>query len=124
MRHFDCDKEQLDIFEYDHKSGLQSCEVQGGLFCIVKEGVRTEDDLKFYDFTKKAMIKNKWPEIFPTSSDRARIGLTYKINDFLMIYDEKLEKADFFMLPKSLTDSNCQIKEPVKFLKDEENFCM
>ncbi|XP_055535608.1 tectonic [Wyeomyia smithii] len=125
LKSFDCDEEQLDIAEYHNQMGLQSCEVQGGLFCLVGEPQNKEQET-FYDKHLKTQItKHKWADVFPVNDIPKEISPTsYRVNDPIRIYNESSEQVELFSMPFSLTNSNCQLMQPVRFLQDYSVQCL
>ncbi|XP_062704598.1 tectonic [Aedes albopictus] len=125
LRTFVCDEEQLDIGEYHHQEGLQSCEVQGGLFCLVGERRDATRDM-FYDTNLKEIAsKRRWNDIFPLDlNPKDKAAAFYRVNDVLKFYNETSEKVEPFTLPQSLTNSECQIMQPVRFLQDQSTECL
>uniref|UniRef100_A0A182UZ37 Tectonic-1-3 N-terminal domain-containing protein n=1 Tax=Anopheles merus TaxID=30066 RepID=A0A182UZ37_ANOME len=125
LRTFDCDQELLHTDEYHHGEGLQSCRVQGGLFCLV-EPVYEEGDESFYNAERlPAATRYKWKEVFPldSSSEEAVRPNHYHVDDVIYFYNETSELMQPFAIPYSLTGSSCQLEQPVRFLRDRTNFC-
>ncbi|XP_062549840.1 tectonic [Armigeres subalbatus] len=125
LRTFACNEEQLDIDEYLHQDGLQSCEVQGGLFCLVGERTNAKDGATFYDPNLKDIaFKRRWNDIFPVDTyPKDRTTSFYRVNDIIKLYNETSEKVETVNLPRSLTNSECQIMQPIRFLQDQINEC-
>ncbi|XP_055626273.1 tectonic [Toxorhynchites rutilus septentrionalis] len=125
LKTFDCNEERLDVAEYHHQEGLQSCEVQGGLFCLI-DGHHGEGDQSHYDPTRKYLSsKHKWKEIFGSGEGR-NLGpaSTYRVNGILQLYNETSERLGTFTIPYSITNSHCQINQPVRFLRDQTSSCI
>ncbi|XP_061501905.1 tectonic [Anopheles gambiae] len=125
LRTFDCDQELLHTDEYHHGEGLQSCRVQGGLFCLV-EPVYEEGDESFYNAAKlPAATRYKWKEVFPldSSTEEAVRPNHYHVDDVIYFYNETSELVQPFAIPYSLTGSTCQLEHPVRFLRDRTNLC-
>ncbi|XP_040168186.1 tectonic [Anopheles arabiensis] len=125
LRTFDCDQELLHTDEYHHGEGLQSCRVQGGLFCLV-EPVYEEGDESFYNAARlPAATRYKWKEVFPLdgSSEEAVRPNHYHVDDVIYFYNETSELVQPFAIPYSLTGSSCQLEQPVRFLRDRTNLC-
>ncbi|XP_058464971.1 tectonic isoform X2 [Malaya genurostris] len=120
LKSFDCNEEPLDMLEYQHQVGLQSCDVQGGLFCLVGDPPH-EQDPAFYDSTlKNIMKKHRWKDVLPLTDSKDDFqARTYRVNDPLQLYNETSET-----LPYSLTNSDCQIKQPIRFLRDQSTECL
>uniref|UniRef100_A0A8D8MT87 Tectonic n=2 Tax=Culex pipiens TaxID=7175 RepID=A0A8D8MT87_CULPI len=130
LRTFSCSEERLDVAEYHHREGLQSCEVQGGLFCLVGEHRPPEEGEEgggvFYDPSlKESSTKYRWSEIFPVGdvSKRGPVS-TYRVNDRIKLYNETSEKIEILTLPFSLTNSECQLAQPVRYLRDQSTECL
>uniref|UniRef100_A0A182NMB0 Tectonic-1-3 domain-containing protein n=1 Tax=Anopheles dirus TaxID=7168 RepID=A0A182NMB0_9DIPT len=127
LRTFDCDQEELQKEEYDHDAGLQSCRVQGGLFCLV-EPIYEEGDESYYNPTRLSYAtRSRWKEVFPldtasTSAEEIRFD-HYRVDDVVYLYNETSELVQPFALPYSLTGGSCQIDQPVHFLRDCDNLC-
>uniref|UniRef100_A0A182XCT8 B9 domain-containing protein 2 n=1 Tax=Anopheles quadriannulatus TaxID=34691 RepID=A0A182XCT8_ANOQN len=66
LRTFDCDQELLHTDEYHHGEGLQSCRVQGGLFCLV-EPVYEEGDESVGLYAQ--LLNGVYPELYPTKGE-------------------------------------------------------
>lgn len=121
MRTFDCDQELLHTDEYHHGEGLQSCRVQGGLFCLVEpvyeegdESVRidhvvSEDgnctlnmillQFQFYNAARlPAATRYKWKEVFPldSSTEEAVRPNHYHVDDVIYFYNETSELVQPF----------------------------
>uniref|UniRef100_A0A182P3E2 Tectonic-1-3 N-terminal domain-containing protein n=1 Tax=Anopheles epiroticus TaxID=199890 RepID=A0A182P3E2_9DIPT len=125
LRTFDCDQETLHTEEYHHGEGLQSCRVQGGLFCLV-EPVYEEGDDSFYNPGRlPAATRHKWKDVFPleSSSEEAVRYTHYHVDDVLHFYNESSELMEPFAIPYSLTGGTCHIQQPVHFLRDRTNLC-
>ncbi|XP_058122999.1 tectonic [Anopheles ziemanni] len=125
LKAFHCDEEQLHRDEYHHDAGLQSCRVQGGLFCLV-EPIHEEGDESYYDPKRlPAATRFKWKDVFPvdaTDPNDIRID-HYRVGDIVYFFNETSETVQLFDLPYSLTDSVCQISQPVRFLRESSNIC-
>uniref|UniRef100_A0A182Y0T2 Tectonic-1-3 N-terminal domain-containing protein n=1 Tax=Anopheles stephensi TaxID=30069 RepID=A0A182Y0T2_ANOST len=119
LRTYDCDQEELHTDEYHHDEGLQSCRVQGGLFCLVEPIYEEGDDSYYNPERLPTATRHKWKEVFPldssTSSEDVRSD-HYRVDDALYVYNETT-------LPVSLTGTVCQIDQPVRFLRDRTNLC-
>lgn len=124
LRTFDCSEERLDINEYHHGEGLQSCEVQGGLFCLVGEHPG-EEDHSFYDSSKKELsLRHRWNEVFPISNTpKQKIPVSYRVNDLIQLYNETNERIEILALPYSITNTECQLKQKIRFLRDQSTSC-
>ncbi|XP_053687037.1 tectonic [Sabethes cyaneus] len=125
LKSFNCDEERLDIAEYHHQMGLQSCKVQGGLLCLTSESQNEMDD-SFYDKSlKNSITKHKWGDIFPLDDNsKDRIFKHYRVNVPIRLYNESSEKVDIFKIPYSLTNSNCQLEQPIYFLQEYSVKCL
>ncbi|XP_055606783.1 tectonic [Uranotaenia lowii] len=128
LRTYDCDREQIEVGDYRHRDGLQSCEVQGGLFCLVgeKDGRDVPDKSHYNPNLKQKYSRHKWNEIFPTNENPKDISnrMFYKVNDLVQFYNESSEQVETFVLPYSITNSECQLKQPVRFLRDQSTQCL
>uniref|UniRef100_A0A182RC04 Tectonic-1-3 N-terminal domain-containing protein n=1 Tax=Anopheles funestus TaxID=62324 RepID=A0A182RC04_ANOFN len=126
LRTYNCDQEQLHADEYHHGEGLQSCRVQGGLFCLV-EPIYEEGDDNYYNPGKlSTATRHKWKEVFPlenpASSEDIRFD-HYRVDDVIYVYNETSELVQLFALPVSLAGGVCHIEQPVRFLQDRTNLC-
>uniref|UniRef100_A0A182QNF0 Tectonic-1-3 N-terminal domain-containing protein n=1 Tax=Anopheles farauti TaxID=69004 RepID=A0A182QNF0_9DIPT len=127
LRTFDCDQESLHKEEYDHNAGLQSCRVQGGLFCLI-EPIYEEGDDSYYNPSRLAHVtRNRWKEVFPlaagsTSSEEIRFD-HYRVDDVVYVYNDTSELVQPYTLPYSLIDGACEIEQPVRYLRDRVNLC-
>ncbi|KFB36061.1 AGAP005448-PA-like protein [Anopheles sinensis] len=125
LKAFHCDEEQLHRDEYHHDEGLQSCRVQGGLFCLV-EPIHEEGDESYYDPKRLPdATRFKWKDVFPvdaTEPNDIRID-HYRVGDTMYFFNETSETVQVFDLPYSLTNSVCQITQPVRFLRESSNLC-
>uniref|UniRef100_A0A182K093 UBA domain-containing protein n=1 Tax=Anopheles christyi TaxID=43041 RepID=A0A182K093_9DIPT len=127
LRTFDCDQEVLHTEEYHHGEGLQSCRVQGGLFCLV-EPVYEEGDDSFYNPGKLSVAtRYKWKEVFASegssASEEPVRSNHYHVDDAIYFYNETSEVVQPFAIPYSLTGGACQVEQPVQFLRDGINLC-
>ncbi|XP_058835938.1 tectonic [Topomyia yanbarensis] len=125
LKTFDCNEELLDTSEYNNLGGLQSCEVQGGLLCLVGETVH-EKNGAFYDPSLKNLMKrHRWKDTFPLNKvPKDGSPSAYRVNDPLQLYNETNETVDPFTLPYSLTNSDCQLRQPIRFLRDQSTECL
>uniref|UniRef100_A0A182MWC4 Tectonic-1-3 N-terminal domain-containing protein n=1 Tax=Anopheles culicifacies TaxID=139723 RepID=A0A182MWC4_9DIPT len=127
MRTYSCDQEELHTDEYHHGEGLQSCRVQGGLFCLV-EPIYEEGDDSYYNPGKlRSATRHKWKEVFPLDSTATSDDIRYehyRVDDVIYVYNETSEMVQLFALPTSLTGTVCSIEQPVRFLRDHVNLCL
>uniref|UniRef100_A0A182WLW1 Tectonic-1-3 N-terminal domain-containing protein n=1 Tax=Anopheles minimus TaxID=112268 RepID=A0A182WLW1_9DIPT len=126
MRAYSCDQEELHTDEYHHGEGLQSCRVQGGLFCLVEPIYEEGDDSYYNPGNLRSATRHKWKEVFPLdnvgSSEDVRYD-HYRVDDVIHVYNETSELVQLFALPTSLTGTVCHIEQPVRFLQDRTNLC-
>ncbi|XP_052895869.1 tectonic [Anopheles moucheti] len=126
LRTYNCDQEQLHTDEYHHGEGLQSCRVQGGLFCLVEPIYEEGDDSYYNPGRLPSVTRYKWAEVFsldnPASSEDIRFDY-YRVDDVMYVYNETSELVQLFALPTTLTGTVCHIQQPVRFLQERTNLC-
>ncbi|XP_053664828.1 tectonic [Anopheles marshallii] len=126
LRTYNCDQEQLHTDEYHHGEGLQSCRVQGGLFCLVEPIYEEGDDSYYNPGRLPSATRRKWKEVFPlanpASSEDMRFDY-YRVDDVMYVYNETSELVQLFALPTTLTGTVCHVEQPVRFLQDRTTLC-
>lgn len=91
---FDCSKENFDLNDYEQNSALPSCNVNGGLLCVMEDKKKTSNE--FFDINLKSSAVNyKWPNVFATEEIREYSDM-YRFDDPILVFNENTEMIENF----------------------------
>lgn len=91
---FDCSTKTIDTEQYNYNF-LQSCEIQGGLLCIIKDNSHAIR-LPSFDWSLRKKISFEWPQIFNTDALEVKSVDFYEANSNILIYDAIEESITSF----------------------------
>lgn len=120
---YDCDEDEMTIYDYYYGEGLERCGVNGGLLCIANDNLKNiRPNWKGQNF--KEYSKYQWNSLKP-NIDTNSSNEIYKKGDNLIIFHSHSESSTHLKLPSSLTGtSDCLFMENIKFLETKSIKCL